>query len=86
MNKYAKSILNITDKSIKKEHFHTLLGDQDSIPIENLFHAEHFGKTGSIKIKYNDKILEIIGRTIQWEKRSLVGSCHYYKRHHRNRK
>ena len=39
MNNYAKSILNITDKSITKEHFLTLLGVQDSLPIENIFHT-----------------------------------------------
>lgn len=74
MNKYAKSILNITDQTINKEHFHTLLGKQDFIPIENLFHAQHVGKTGSAKIKYKDKILEIMGGPLNGRKGVLLGA------------
>jgi len=74
VNKYAKSILNITDTSINKKHIHTLLGDQDSISTENILHTEHFGKTRSSKIKYKDKILEIIGGPLNGRKGILLGA------------
>ncbi len=74
MNNYAKSILNITDKSFIKEHFLTLLGVQDSLPIENIFHTEHFGKTDSIKITHKEKILELSGGPFNGRKGALLGS------------
>ena len=73
MNKYAKSILNSTDNTINKEYLHTLLGEEDSIPIENIFHTAHSGKVDCIKIKHIDKILEITGGPLNGEKGVLLG-------------
>jgi PAS domain S-box-containing protein len=74
MNKYAKSILDITDQSINKWNIHTLLGDQDSIPLENILYTEHFGKTSSAKIKHKDKILEIMSGPLNGRKGVLLGA------------
>jgi PAS domain S-box-containing protein len=74
MNNYAKSILNITDRSFIKENFLTLLGVQDSLPIENIFHTWHSGKTDSIKITHKEKILELSGGPFNGRKGALLGS------------
>ena len=74
MNKYAKSIMNVKDDSIKKKHIHALLGEQDSLSIEHLFHAERVEKTGSIKIKHKDKILEITGGPLKGRGDVLLGA------------
>jgi signal transduction histidine kinase len=74
MNKYAKSILNITDKSTRKEHFLTLLEIKNPLSIENIFHTEHLGKIGSVKIKHKNKILELSGGPFNGKKGTLLGS------------
>jgi PAS domain S-box-containing protein len=74
MNNYAKSLLNMTDKSINKQHIHTLVGNQDFIPIKDLFHTKHFEKSGNSKIKYKDKVLEVTGGLLHGNKGSLIGT------------
>jgi signal transduction histidine kinase len=74
MNNYAKSILNIADTSITKVHFLTLLGVQDSLSIENIFYTGHVRKADSIKITYEEKILELSGGPFNGEKGALLGS------------
>jgi PAS domain S-box-containing protein len=74
MNQHAKSILNIKGKSINKDHFQALFSEQDSISIENLFHTQHYGQKGSVKINYNDKILEITVGPLNGKKCVLNGT------------
>ncbi len=74
MNKYARIIFNIPEKSVIKKHIYTLLGDQNSISIENMFHIVFFRKIDCVKIKHKEKILEITGGPLTGRKGILLGS------------
>lgn len=74
MNKYAKSILDITDKSINKKDNHPPEEDRDYISIGDIFHTEYFTKIGSVKIKHRDRILEIMGGPLNGRKGVLLGA------------
>jgi PAS domain S-box-containing protein len=74
MNQHAKSILNIKGKYLNKGNFQTLFSEQDSISIENLFHAQDDGKKGSVRINYHDKILEITVGPLNGKKGVLYGT------------
>jgi PAS domain S-box-containing protein len=72
MNRYAKTILDITDTTIQNKHIHTLLGP---IPIDGLLKNEHSGEIGGTKIRLDGKILEIMLARIkveQWEQPKAV--------------
>jgi signal transduction histidine kinase len=71
INKRAKSFLNMTDKSVNNDHIPTLLGDQYSILISNIFQGENFVRN---KIKSNGKILEMMGSPLNGEKGVLLGA------------
>lgn len=74
INQYAKTILNVTEKSLYKTHIHTLLRDEGSISIEDSFHFEPLEKTGSAKIKHKDRILEIVSGPLSGRKDILLGA------------
>mgnify|MGYP001165934359 FL=1 len=65
MNRYAKTILNITDTPVKNEPIHTLLSP---LPIANPFQDEHVGETGGTKIRRDGKVLEITVTRMKGEK------------------
>jgi PAS domain S-box-containing protein len=65
MNRYAKTILDIANTSIKNEPIHNLLGP---LSIANLLQDEHFGETGGTKIRQGGKVLEITVARMKGEK------------------
>lgn len=74
MNKHAKSLLNISDQSIEKQHLHTLVGNQDFIPITDLLATKPFEQTAGSKIKYKDKILDIMNGPLHGSGGVLLGA------------
>lgn len=65
INRYAKTILDITDTHLKNEPIHTLLG---TLPIANLLQNELVGETGGTKIRHDGKVLEITIARMKGEK------------------
>jgi len=72
MNKYAKSIFNITGKINHGKHINTLLKDQ-VLPIDDILHTPEYGNTNSIKTKHKDKTLEIMGGPLNYGNGDLLG-------------
>jgi nitrogen-specific signal transduction histidine kinase len=73
MNRYAKSLLHFTGKPNGHEHIHTLLGDQETIPIEKYVHSGRIGEMGST-IESHDRMLEVSGAPLKGRKDATAGA------------